>query len=318
MKQPKFWSRPNTKRGRLLAPIGRLYEKSVERRFKKVKPYQPQVPVICVGNICVGGSGKTPLCLALADFFLREGVRVYFLNHGYKSRLQNVLVDLNLHTADDISDEALLLAAKAPTIVDKNRARGVMKAEKLGAELIIMDDGFQNPSVKKTLSFIVFDGARGIGNGLCLPAGPLRETLQQGLKRASAAVILGPDKTELCDRIHHYAPDFPILHAELKMPHAMVGFRGIAFAGIGMPNKFFDMLTRNGVVLEQTYPFPDHYSYKRSDIEKMLARSNTVMTTEKDAVKVPPDLRSRLTVIKPEFVFDNPDDWVSVLKKVLK
>lgn len=318
MKQPKFWTHPNTKRGRLLAPIGHLYEKSVERRFKKVAPYEPKIPVICVGNLCVGGSGKTPLCLALADFFLKKGIKVYFLNHGYKSRLQNVLVDLNLHTSDDISDEALLLAEKAPTIVDKNRARGVMKAEKMGAELVIMDDGFQNPSVKKTISFIVFDGTRGIGNGLCLPAGPLRETLQQGLKRATAAVILGPDRTELTERIHHYIPDFPVLYAEFKMTQPMVGFKGVAFAGIGMPNKFFDMLKENGVVLEGEYPFPDHYSYKRADIEKMLARSNTVLTTAKDAVKVPSDLRSRLTVVKPTFVFENPAEWEEVLKKVLK
>ena len=158
MKTPLFWDKKSSWISYLLAPLGKCYAWSVARRFKRVKPYQAPVPVICVGNISVGGTGKTPVCLALMKILKDKGW--VFLNHGYKSHLKNISVDTNTHSAFDVGDEAMLLAQVAPTIVDNHRARGAQTAVKKGAKGIIMDDGFQNPSLIKTLSFVVVDGKK--------------------------------------------------------------------------------------------------------------------------------------------------------------
>ena len=317
MKKPAFWDKKGTVWERILKPFGMLYARSVRRRFDRCVPYQPVVPVICVGNIAVGGTGKTPVCLALAEWFQRHGYRVVFLNHGYKSRLQNIVVDTARHSARDVSDEALLLAASAPTVIDRNRGRGVAMAEKMGADVIIMDDGFQNPSVIKTLSLVVFDGAKGIGNGACLPAGPLRESLTQGLKRADGVVVVGPDDTGLIQQIQTVAPHMPVLSGGMKPVHLIQHpiKRAVAFAGIGRPEKFFDMLRAYGVSLDATYVFDDHHAYREADLAPILAYDGPILTTTKDAVKLGPAALAKITVVTAPFVFDNEADWDSFLKK---
>lgn len=316
MKQPAFWLKEKSILGKLLSPLGKVYESAVRRRFQKTHPYQPHIPVICVGNLNVGGTGKTPLCLALADVYLKQGKQVYFLNHGYKSKLQNVLVDVRTHTPQEVSDEALLLASKAPTIIDRNRGRGVAKAEKLGADLVIMDDGFQNPSVVKTLSIVVFDGRVGIGNGYCLPAGPLRESLAQGLKRADAAVIIGPDKTGLSALLRQHYPDIPVLRGHVEADQALKGITGIAFAGIGHPEKFFGMLKAAGVHLKEEIAFSDHHLYTDDEIQALLDKGLPLFTTTKDAVKIPEFKRSHMTVVEANFVFEETKKWQTVLEEI--
>lgn len=316
MKQPCFWQKEKSWIGRLLSPLGKVYEASVRRRFQTTRPYQPEIPVICVGNLNVGGTGKTPLCLALADIFLKQGKQVYFLNHGYKSKLQNILVDVRTHEPGEVSDEALLLASKAPTIIDRNRGRGVAKAEKLGADLVIMDDGFQNPSVVKTLSLVVFDGQKGIGNGYCLPAGPLRETLAQGLKRADAVVIMGEDKTGLGALLRQNFGQLPVLYGHVCPDQALKGIKGIAFAGIGHPEKFFNMLKEAGVQLVEEIAFPDHHLYTPEEIQALLKKGLPLLTTTKDAVKIPEFERSYMTIVEANFVFDNPKDWQTLLEEI--
>ena len=313
MKQPNFWFTSNSLKAFLLRPFGFVYGKVVALRLKTNKPYHSKIPVICVGNICVGGTGKTPICLALADYFSQRGKKVFFLNHGYKSKLQNVLIDLEKHNSKDLSDEAMIFAHKLPTIVDHNRARGAQRAEEMGADIIIMDDGFQNPSLYKQLSFVVFDGAHGVGNGLCMPAGPLRESLKQGLKRADAAVIVGEDKTGLEKQIKKFYPQLPVLHGHVEPTQDLKGIKGIAFAGIGHPNKFFDMLERKGAVLTEKIAFSDHCTYSRKDVEDLIARGQPLLTTLKDAVKIDADLRSNLIVVDIEFMFDNLIEWDALI-----
>lgn len=317
MKQPSFWFKKNIT-SCLLSPFGFLYEKIVWFRLKINKAYKTKIPVVCVGNISVGGTGKTPLSLALADYFIRKGKNVFFLNHGYKSNLQNVMIDLREHKASDVSDEAMIFAMKLPTVVDKNRARGAQKAQKLGADIVIMDDGFQNPTIYKHLSFVVFDGRRGIGNGLCMPAGPLRETLKQGLKRANAAVIVGNDETNLADKIKTLYPRLPILYGHLEPKQTLKGLKGIAFAGIGHPEKFYTMLEKSGVTLVDTVSFADHYAYTRADIQKLLKRKQPLFTTLKDAVKIDEDLRARLTIVDVDFIFDNMDELEKIITRKIK
>lgn len=318
MQQPAFWYKKKTPLKYLLLPFGALYGFIVGWRIRHSKPYIPKIPVICVGNISVGGTGKTPLCLALADYFHAKNRNVYFLSHGYKSHLQNILIDPKKHTSADVSDEALLFAAKLPTIVNKNRAEGVEKAQSLGADMIIMDDGFQNPTVHKSCPLLVFDGLRGIGNGACMPAGPLREPLAQGLKRACGVIIVGTDVYKLEDKIRELCPQMPVLKGHTEPVKNLNNTQGIAFAGIGNPDKFFNMLEKNGVVLKEKVIFPDHYAYTRKDVKTLIDKGYPLFTTRKDAVKIDADLQEKLTIVDITFVFDEPEKWDLFFERKMK
>lgn len=323
MKAPKFWYRKNAFLAKVLKPVGYLYGFSVARRFKRAKPYQAAVPVICVGNLSVGGTGKTPVCLALGKLLREKNISFFFLNHGYKSKQHGVIVQPDQMTAIDVGDEALLLAAYAPTVVDQHRARGAQLIQRQKTQAIIMDDGFQNPGLIKTLSFIVVDGHTGFGNGCLIPAGPLRESVDRGLMRADAVIIVGRDETGIAEQIHQLSPDIPVLSGHFQ-PNADVvsrlqGKAVAAFAGIGRPDKFFNMLIGFGIPVAKKTAFPDHCFYTRFDIEQLLADAGDMplVTTTKDFVKIPRDLQSRLTVVSGDFVFDSPDTVWSLLEGVL-
>lgn len=323
MKAPRFWYHNNSFWTKLLKPLGAVYAWSVAHRFQKVHPYQASIPVICVGNLSVGGTGKTPVCLALADFFKLKKKSIHFLNHGYKSRLKNVVVDTRLHSAFDVGDEALLLASKAPTIVDNHRARGAQLAIKNGAQRLIMDDGFQNPSLIKTVSFVVVDGKKGFGNMHVLPAGPLREPVLKGLKRADAVIIVGEDAWGVRDFLNKNVPDLTILSGRFvpdkRVIQALKGKNVMAFAGIGDPEKFFSMLAQYGVSVQKKQPFPDHYFYSRFDMEQLFqdAHNLELVTTSKDAVKIPKEFYENLKIIDGVFKFDDLTALEEVLKEVL-
>ena len=323
MRAPYFWYKPTSFWAKILRPFGRLYGASVAYRFRHAKPYQANIPVICVGNLSVGGTGKTPVCLALGQILTEMKVPFYFLNHGYKSKKHSVNVNLEQTSALDVGDEALLLAELAPTVVDSHRARGAQLIQRHKAKAIIMDDGFQNPSLIKTLSFLVVDGKTGFGNGLMIPAGPLREPVKEGLKRADGVILVGRDETGATETIRTLAPEMPILTGQF-VPNKdtikkLQGQQVTAFAGIGRPSKFFDMLTGYGIPVARKTSFPDHYFYTRFDVEQLLSDAGNLplLTTKKDFVKIPPDLRSRLTVIEGDFVFDDPTQVEALIEGVL-
>ena len=322
MKAPAFWDKKTSVASKILKPFGVIYAWMVARRFKRTKPYQAPVPVICVGNISVGGTGKTPVCLALMKILKEHGF--FFLNHGYKSKQKNVLVDVNMHTPFDVGDEAMMLAGFAPTVVDNHRARGAQLAVKCGAKGIIMDDGFQNPSLIKTLSFVVIDGQKGFGNEGVLPSGPLREPALKGLKRADGVIIVGEDTWGVKFYLQRHKIDLPILTGrfvpDAKMLKQLQGKKVFAFAGLGNPRKFFDTLCEAGVEVIGTQSFPDHYFYTRFDIEGMKQKANSVplITTTKDAVKLSEELGHHVLVLSGEFVFDDIDAVNTVLKEVMK
>ncbi len=323
MQAPKFWQNKNSKLAGFLNPLGGVYSFFVRRRLCHANPYQSKMPVICVGNLSVGGVGKTPVCLALGDYLRQKNKKFYFLNHGYKARQQSVLVDVHTHSAVDVGDEALLLALKAPTIVDRARARGAQLAEKLKADLLIMDDGFQNPTLVKTLSFIVVDGILGFGNERVLPAGPLREPVLTGLKRADALILVGKDIWGVQAYLNKNNLDLPVLKGRFvqdenvlnTLKNKTVG----AFAGIGHPDKFFKMLTQNAVQLKTAKYFPDHYFYTRFDIEEMKKEYPDLVwaTTTKDWVKIPPELRTNIVAVPGCFEFENPAQLDQMMKEVL-
>ncbi len=322
MKTPRFWDKTDSLWTKLLKPAGKLYAFGTAYRIRRAKPYQAPVPVICVGNLSVGGTGKTPVCLALADLLKSKGRSFFFLSHGYKSKVKGVLID-DQQDAFEVGDEALLLASRAPTVVDNHRARGAQIAVKNGAKCIIMDDGFQNPSLIKTISFVVVDGKKGFGNECVIPAGPLREPVLKGLERADAVIIAGQDDWGVQFYLQRSKSDLPILTGHFVPDEAAInalkGQKVLAFAGIGMPEKFFNLLRQNDVTVANTVAFPDHYFYTRYDVEGLMkkAAGMPIVTTAKDFVKIPKDLQKNITVVDGTFVFDKPEDVCDVLKGVL-
>lgn len=322
MDTPKFWDIQNSFLSKLLKPFGSLYAFGTAYRIRRAKPYQANIPVICVGNLSVGGTGKTPVCLAIAKELYKIKKSFFFLNHGYKSHLKNVMVDLKTHSAYDVGDEAILLACYAPTVVDNQRARGAQLAIRRGAECIIMDDGFQNPSLIKTFSFVVIDGKKGFGNCCVMPAGPLREPVLKGLNRADAIVIAGKDEWGVSFYLQRHNIDLPVFTGRFKPKAKFLSSLKnkdvLAFAGIGNPKKFFDLLKENNVNPVKTESYPDHYFYTRFDIEQLQKKANglPIVTTTKDAVKIPRDLLKDIHIADGEFVFDNPDEIRNLLKNI--
>lgn len=301
MRAPEFWAQGGLL-PLLLSPLGLGYGLAGRLRRAMVRPAEVPVPVICVGNLVAGGAGKTPVTLALCQILSAQGRQVHVLSRGYGGNEAGPLrVDPARHSAATVGDEALLLAKVAPTWIARDRVAGAQAAIAANAEVIVMDDGFQNPSLAKDLSLLVVDGAYGFGNVKVMPAGPLRETVTAGLARADALVVLGEDEGDLGAEMEGR---LPVLHARLAPgPEraVLMGRKLFAFAGIGRPEKFFKTLTDLGADLVETKALPDHYAYRADEIEALLARAAELearpITTEKDAVRLTPEARARIEVL---------------------
>lgn len=313
MKTPKFWQEPNWI-SMLLTPLGELYALATKLRLRFKKSKHVDIPVICIGNLTAGGTGKTPTAISLAVMLQSAGIYPNFLSRGYHGTLQNTQVDCTHHTPQQVGDEPLLLARIAPTFINADRYQGALMAQANQAECILMDDGFQNPTLYKDLSLLVIDGSAGFGNTKCIPAGPLREHITDGLKRAHAVLIINDEQ--------NIAATFPLPCFKGKIVPSKLQLnnnRVVAFAGIGRPEKFFDMLKGKGISVDKKAVFPDHYDYTRFDIESLLSEAGTLplVTTTKDAVKVPRDMQNRLVVVSGQFVFDEPATVQNMLKGIL-
>ena len=322
MRAPKFWADDGWL-PRLLSPLSALWCWGAEYRQSGIETFRPSVPVICVGNIVAGGTGKTPVVLALAEHLQSLGKRVHLLTRGYGGSLPGpVRVDISQHSAAQVGDEALLLAQTAPTWVARWRPDGAAAATAHGAEIIIMDDGFQNFTVAKDLSIIVVDGAMGFGNGRVMPAGPCREPIDAGRARAHAAIIIGPDARNAAARLS----PLPVLNGRLVPEPSAAQFTGqrlLAFAGIGRPAKFFDML-RDEIQarLVDSIAFPDHYPYKTGDLETLIAQAKlldaTLITTHKDWVRIPPPFQSQVQTVKVRLELGQPSPLDFLLAKAIR
>lgn len=305
MRAPEHWKGLGPL-ARLLKPAGWIYGMATRARLATVPPKRVRVPVLCVGNLVAGGTGKTPVALDLGRRLLARGAAVHFLTRGYRGRLVGpVRVDRLRHDARAVGDEALLLAEVAPTWVARDRAAGALAATEAGARVVIMDDGFQNPSLVKDLALIVVDGLTGFGNGLLIPAGPLREPVERGLARAQAVAIVGRDRFGAADRIRRIAPGLPLLHAHYK-PDPKVEARlasqpVVAFAGIGIPEKFFDTLRDLGCRMVGVHPFPDHYAFDPGEVRQLIDEARAAgaipVTTAKDAVRLSDEFRAKIEVL---------------------
>ena len=321
MRTPDFWQR-DTFLSRLLTPLSVLWCWGAEYRQSGVESYRPCVPVICIGNIVAGGTGKTPTVLAVTQRLQQRGLNVHILTRGYGGSLKGpVQVDLEEHNAQHVGDEPLLLAQAAPTWVAQWRPDGALAAEKAGADVIIMDDGFQNFTIAKDLSLIVVDGAVGFGNGRIMPAGPCREPIVAGRNRAQAAIIIGTDARRSARKLD----PLPILPARLVPLEAREDWQGrrvVAFAGIGRPGKFFHTLRDDlGVELVETAIFPDHFVYRPNDLETLIAQAEMLdalpVTTRKDWVRLPPLYRDQIAAIDVRLEFDHWDELDRLLDGVV-
>ena len=296
MRAPAFWQHDGVL-ARLLAPLSQVAADATARRVAQ-PGWRAPVPVVCCGNAGVGGAGKTILALDLGARMLRRGARVAFLTRGYRGKVRGTVQVMPGHDAGDVGDEALLLALLAPTFVGADRAAGARLAVAAGATVLVMDDGLQNPSLVKDLSFLVVDGGAGFGNGRVLPAGPLREPVAASAARCRSAVLIGEDVTGAAACLPQR---LPVLRARLR-PDApdLRGRRVFAFAGIGRPGKFFATAAEAGAELLGTRAFPDHHRYRPGELCRLQRRAHaldaTLVTTAKDAVRLPPEWRDRVAV----------------------
>jgi tetraacyldisaccharide 4'-kinase len=292
MREPASWWRPGGQS--LLSPLAAVYGAVAWLRMRSTGK-RAGVPVICLGNLTVGGAGKTPAALAVAHVLLAVHERPFFLSRGYGGRLRGpVRVNPPTDRAADVGDEPLMLARLAPTIVARNRVAGAKAARSFGASVIVMDDGFQNPSLAKDLAILLVDGARGIGNGRIIPAGPLRAPLEIQIAHAQAVVVVGPPHgaAPVVDAARRYG--VAVFHGRLVPDaHNLAAFgrrKVLAFAGIGNPEKFYATLREAGIDVAEQASFADHHRYTAAEAAMLMARAEArnlmLITTEKDLVRL--------------------------------
>lgn len=330
--EPSWWyAPPGDVRARLLAPLAAVYAWVGERRIRRTQAYRSRLPVVCVGNFTAGGTGKTPLALAIARHLADKGEHPVFLSRGYKSRHKGPRwVDADHDTAAEVGDEPLLLARAAPVMIARDRRLGAIAIEQDNrpASVIVMDDGLQNPALAKDLAIAVVDGRRGFGNGAVIPAGPLRARLDLQLALADAIVVNRPPATQaasqvaegaVLDDLRRHFPG-PVL-AATPVPAgdvaALVGASVVAYAGIANPDRFFRLLESLGAALAARHAFPDHHAFGESDAHRLLAdaaqRSARLVTTEKDLVRLTglggrrKELMEASTAVPIALAFDGAD-----------
>ena len=320
MKAPDFWYLPEhrpTYSALFLLPFSWLWATYTAHRVSKKAKIRASIPVICVGNVTVGGTGKTPTALAIAKILIDHGKQPVFLTRGYGGEVTGpVIVNESKHTASMVGDEPLLLARCAPTVVARNRVEGVSLIEhEMQASHIIMDDGFQNPTVKKDLSLLVVDGQAGFGNCKVIPAGPLREPVYEAVERADALVLVGgkSEHVRLPDGIRTFQAKIAAAQSMLEAQQPV-----LAFAGIGRPEKFYATLRDLGVSLAGAVDFADHHPYSWEDEQRLISTAERLgaklVTTEKDYVRLSPEFRGKVCALAVDLRFEATAEFLDLLR----
>jgi tetraacyldisaccharide 4'-kinase len=331
MREPRFWWDEPGIASALLAPLGALYGSAAASRMRG-SGRSANVPVVCIGNFTLGGTGKTPAAIAVAELLKREGCEPALLTRGYGgSQSGPVMVDPGRHTAAEVGDEALLLVQAATTIMSRDRVAGAQAAEAQGAEVIVMDDGLQNPSLAKNLTIALVDARRGIGNGNIFPAGPLRAPLATQLDRCHAVLLVGDGNKAEAIAAKAQQRALAVFHGALQPDDAAVAALSarpvLAFAGIGDPDKFFVTLRTAGVDVRASRAFPDHHRFTAEEAGDLIMQAEhnglRLVTTAKDHARMAGDLAlsalaERAYVLPVTMKVKETEAWRGLLLGALK
>lgn len=324
LKTPGFWFKKDSFLALLLSPLSKIYTFLGHLIEKKVKPVTIKTPVICVGNATLGGGGKTPTSIAIGKLLGDLNLKYGFLTRGYKGETKGPFrVNALYHTARQMGDEALILGKTAPTYVAKDRVKGALKMDQLNLNALVLDDGYQNPRLKKDLSFLVVDGMIGFGNESIFPSGPLREPIENAVEKADAVVIIGKVSEQVSAFIKplsvpvFYATSRPTFPKEFDKSTKLIAFCGLAF-----PKKFFNSLEDRGFNVIKKIPFPDHYLYSEKDVsylrEKARSLGAKLITTEKDYVRLTKTQKKYVSYVPIELCWEKKEEVTTFLKSKIK
>lgn len=328
LKTPDFWYRSKDSSPSvieyLMAPISLLYQYGHRINLRTTQSNSVDIPVICIGNVTVGGSGKTPASIAI-NKIIKEGNlfnNPFFLTRGYGGTEPGPRRIEAHEDAKTVGDEPLLLASHSNTIVSVNRYSGSKLAQELGCDCIIMDDGLQNQSLSKSVSFIVINGKMGFGNEKTIPSGPLREPIETAMQRCDAIIMIGQDERDIKDKIPEH---IPIFRAEIKPSQDVKSDKGkdyIAFSGIAYPQKFYDTLEQCGYNVIESKSFSDHHAFTDHDVESLITLANDknaqLITTEKDYVRLPQNVQQDIKTLPVNLIWHNEDEIYQFLRDKLK
>lgn len=320
MMEPYHWTH-RTLMSWAWLPFSWIYYALVSLRLSLVKPNIADIPIICIGNNTAGGAGKTPTAIAVAHWLKEIGYHPAFVSRGYKGHYVGAVeVDAAIHSAYEVGDEPLLLSRHAPCVVAKKRLMAVRKAQQLGANVLIMDDGLQNPSLVKDMVMMVVDGAYGFGSRFMMPAGPCREPIARSMKKADAVLIIGE---KINPHIDSYIPkNLPVFSAMVKASEDLSGQKFHPFSGIAYPDKFVRTVKEQGGDVVRSSSFPDHHHYTQKELERLQREAEedgaTLITTEKDAVKLPPEFLVQVKVLPIELHCERQPELIALIEAQIK
>ena len=323
LKAPKFWyQKKDTIFSQVLYPFSLLFRLGTKIRNLISHTHKSSLPIICIGNIVIGGAGKTPVALKIGKMLTEAGYKPHFISKGYAGIIKsNTLVE-PWHSPKSVGDEPLLLSEIAPTWIGINRNNSIKLARNKGGDCIIMDDGFQNPTIHKDYSIIVINSSQEFGNRRVIPAGPLRESIKRGMSRTNLVVIIGERNKNLEKLIPSH---IPIITSQFNINNENKIFKGqkiTAFAGIAYPEKFFESLKKQGAKIVKEITYPDHHIFDENDLLNLAEIANItqsiLVSTQKDFVRIPKSYRSLVNTLEGEIVFDNEDLVKEILSNVIE
>ena len=323
LKAPKFWYvKQDTYLSNVLYPFSLLFRLGTKLRSLFSKEKKSELPIICIGNIVVGGAGKTPVALKIGNMLFKAGYTPHFVSKGYSGIEKNNTLVKEWHSPSSVGDESILLSEVAPTWIGIDRNKSFKLAKDKGANCIVMDDGFQNPTINKDLSIIVINGEQGFGNKRVMPSGPLRESISRGLSRTNLIIIIG----KISDELHQKIPKhIPAIKASFTINNENKIFKGqkiTAFAGIAYPEKFFNSLKLQGAKVVKEMIYPDHHIFDENDLLNLAEMANKtqsiLVTTKKDFVRIPKSYRSLVNTLEGEIEFEDEKLLLEILSNVLE